>query len=372
MKLPDLKEHLTRLQGWIKENPSRAKWFLAGTVLIFTCLFALAGVIKYFSTKTPSYAVMVDGRTIMPKEFIFYCTKIGEESAEIWDDVDFKLRCAKILSEFMAVQEEASAAGFLEDPHFKSKELAMRSDILVDQYLFLKYPEKTKAEAFEIIDSEIRHNEMQITPYQYALNDARNENLHKKSSYLWEVEFQKMILASEIYIAFKVRENVTVTPAEVAAAYNEEKESFREGEKFVVDQVVFKYKYQAEALESATSILPDFDLAAESESRFQGDDSVKVARGLTLKEEELKPEVVGFLKTMVPGRTSGIFEMDEGFAICKLCAREPSRYLPLREVSDQLYTKLFKKRRSDYSAALKASIVAGHKISINRKRIISL
>lgn len=372
MKLPDVKKYLFRLQVWIRENPGRTKLALAGTATVFMGLFIFAGVIKYLSAKNPPYAIMVDGRIVMPKEFLHYCRSIGEQSGEVWDDIDFKLRCAKILSEFMAVQEDASAAGFLEDPHFKSKETALRSDILVDRYISFRYPGKNKKEAFEIIDSEIRQNEMQISPYQYALNDAKNENLHKKQNYLWDVEFQRMILVVEIFIAFKIRENVSVTPAEVAASYNEEKESFREGEKYLVDLVSFKYRYNAVAFEAAIGAVSGVDLAAEAGKRFSGDDFVSVSREVTLKEEEMKPEIVNFLKPMGPGQISGILDTDGGFAIYRLVSREPSRYLPLREVSDLLYTKIFNRRRAKYAASLKASIDGGHKISINRKRIITL
>lgn len=367
--LPDrLRDDLRNIQLWIVNNQKQARYIAIGIILTLLMGIVFLLVIRTIMRKPPGWVLKQGIREIYPQEFGYYCGLFAQGTDEIVEDVDFRFRVARSLSDLISLRSMAGIEGFEKDPELRHRIQAYIREKLLKDYLLLKYPNLTPAEALAEVEREISHNEMEIDPETYCLNDARHENFHTRPSCQWDQNIFADRLYSSSYISYHVRNEITVTDEEIAREYHDTREKYRKPDMFTVDTARSAYRYVARAFEKNLEQEMDFDGAARS----IGGGTVEILRDQIIPATELPERVAAKLKALVPGARTDIVKSGDWFCIYRLKNHQPVSYRPLSEVSPELWEKLFRQKRAKLLKNLTELARKNFPVAVNRKAILAM
>ncbi|PKK90597.1 MAG: hypothetical protein CVV64_09580 [Candidatus Wallbacteria bacterium HGW-Wallbacteria-1] len=359
---------LRQVSVWIAANQNFAKMIAIGVIaaVIFLVLFIV--VVRSIMRRSPGWVVKFGIREIYFQEFDYYCRIMAEGTDEIPDDVDFRFKVSDSIASLISLRAQAFAEGFEKDPELRRRIQAYTREKLLRDYLKLKYPNNTPGEALMEVEKEISHNEMEIDPETYCLNDARHENFHMRPSCLWDQNIFSDRLYSSVYLSYHIREQIKVSDEEISMEYHENRESFKKAETFTVNIARTSYMYVAKAFEKNLETGMDFSDAAAS----VGGGTVEVLFDQTIASTKLSEKVVQQLNSLVLKSRSGILKTGDWYCVYFLLDHQPVSYKPLSEVSLELKEQIFERKRALLVNELTEKARRRNVVQINRKAILAM
>ncbi len=202
---------------------------------------------------------------------------------------------------------------------------------------------------------------------------ARGFASYLKSQNLTAETFESTVrddLVVEAAIEASVVEKVSVSYEDVVAYYNVHAADFEAPAEFHVKQIVTDDKARAEEALSRLEYGATFEEVARelsiSPDRHAGGDVGYTAL------EALPPEVAAVVKTLSPGRTSGVIATPYGFEVVKVVGVREARRRPLTEVRPEVEDLLRTEREEALYAQWLEELKKDTKVSVDEKALAEL
>lgn len=202
---------------------------------------------------------------------------------------------------------------------------------------------------------------------------ARGFTSYLKSQNLTAESFKNTVrddLVVEAAIEAAVVEEVSVSYDDVVAYYNVHAADFEVPAEFHLKQIVTDEKVRAEEALSKLEYGATFEEVARelsiSPDRHAGGDVGYTAL------EALPPEVAATVKTLTPGKTSGVIATPYGFEVVKVVGVREARRRPLTEVRPEVEDLLRTEREEERYARWLEELRKSTKVSVDEKALAEL
>jgi peptidyl-prolyl cis-trans isomerase C len=247
---------------------------------------------------------------------------------------------------------------------------ALQSLIALD----LLYQE-SQARGITVSDADV---DAEIARSKQRFPDAASFAAAMKANHMTEADLRRdtrKTMAVNRLLEGSVLRDVKVSPDEITAFYEENKDKFKHPEEVRASHILIRVPEKASAAERkkaqrhAEALLKQLQAGADFAqlAREQSQDPVSAARGgdrgfLGHGEMDTHFEKAAF--ALAPGRLSGVVATPYGFEIIKVTDRRQAGYLPLGEVEDVIRQVLTKSARQERQAALVAELKQKAKIEL--------
>jgi hypothetical protein len=364
---------------WIKDNPKKFKLYISLLIgIMFVFIFIVAAVKIYFK-KNVNYVLMVDGQAVYTSEFDYYCSSLAEISDEYSNDRQFKLRCAVMISEMMAIKNEADFDEKVKFDHLNKIVEKYSEQRLSDIYLEARFINLEKQEAKQQILDDIKKYGMELTLDEYIKKDAENQNIHKSLAFKWDVDFFKLRMVSDFYLGYKINQELgkLIDIESVKEKYQEIIGQFKEEAEYIYDCLEIPYKYVANDLISHLKAR-NYNNIKDIIVPFKKY-NVTYTEDLRNRESEFSSAVVKEIKKLhfnekkdfnnfhKEENITPLIETDSGYRIYFIKGMVPERTLLLKDVKDKVISRIYSENFNLLKRKIKEKITEKHNIFINQK-----
>ena len=144
-------------------------------------------------------------------------------------------------------------------------------------------------------------------------------------------------------IDHEVKSKVFVNPQEVTEFYEENKDSFQKSRRVNLDSIYITFIDDKEAARAraneALALIKEGKDFEEVAKQYSDSSSIGV-----VEEGQFLPDIEKVVFSLTPGQVSDSVETDKGIFIFKLKGETPAQVAELKEVKDQVYNLLYRKR----------------------------
>jgi len=247
-------------------------------------------------------------------------------------------------------------------------EIAQMADDALQSLIALELLyQESQARGITVSDAEV---EAEIARSKARFPDAASFNEAMKANRMTVEDLRRdtrKTMAVNRLLEGNVLRNVTATPEQIRAFYEQNKEEFKHPPEARASRILIRLSPNASAAQRKTaqqeadallsSLRAGSDFAQTARERSQ--DPVTASRGGDLgffAKGEMEESVEKVAFTLAPGQISGVVTTPYGFEIIKVTERRETGYRPLSEVNDLIREVLTKSERQERQAALVAEL----------------